>query len=231
MKNQLTKENVDHLFTFVKSKYVHWEDVQYEIVDHLASSIEDVQEENPNIGFEEGLRKVYSKFPITGFTNLVAAKEKAVYRYWLRRVGIYMLQFFELPRVIFTLFLGLSIFSFLTLMPEKGPEILHILVSIILVFFFFVKRKTARFMKENNQFLVVRSLFDITQTSVVLAFVFPVNMMMGDYSIGSNIHAAQIAILFTLLLLFDYASTYHFPEMLREEVEEKYSHLKINLAN
>ncbi|MFZ1455121.1 MAG: hypothetical protein WAT46_03705 [Saprospiraceae bacterium] len=48
MEKQLTMEQIETLFSFVKSKYVRYIDVQYELVDHLASAIEDEMQRIPN---------------------------------------------------------------------------------------------------------------------------------------------------------------------------------------
>lgn len=85
MKNQLTEEQIADLFKFVESKGVRWKDVQFEIVDHLASSVEEIQEKNPEYSFNRALDKVYSKFPITGFVELVSDQEKVVSKIWKKK--------------------------------------------------------------------------------------------------------------------------------------------------
>lgn len=232
MKKQLTQENIQELFSFVQSKYVRWQDVQFEIVDHLASAIEDLQENDPGISFNQGLKQVYSTFPITGFTNLVAAKEKAVYRYWWKRIGIFLIRFLKLPRIIFTLCLMMSIYVFLISFPQISPKVLFGLFIVYVVFLFFQKRKTTKLMQQNQKFLVVKSLLDISQVMLPVAITFPLNFLMNrNYEIVNTGQAFGIAILFTFLILFDYICTYHFPDMLKNEIEEKYRHLNIGFTN
>jgi len=91
MTRQLTPIEIEKLFAFVRSKYVRWVDLQYEIVDHLATAIEDTITEDPTISFDRALQQVYSSFPITGFTNLVAAKQKALHRYWIGLAAVAVL--------------------------------------------------------------------------------------------------------------------------------------------
>lgn len=84
---KVSVEEVERLFKFVKSKYVHHFDLQCELVDHLACAIEEEWELNPDTNFENALSLVYSRFPITGFTHFVAEQASYLNRYWWRMIG------------------------------------------------------------------------------------------------------------------------------------------------
>jgi hypothetical protein len=51
---QLTTSQIDKLFTFTRQHFVEYYDLQSELVDHLANSIE-AQEQFPKRTFEEAL--------------------------------------------------------------------------------------------------------------------------------------------------------------------------------
>lgn len=109
----LNQEEIQKLFDFTKKKYVRYIDVQVELVDHLASSIEQLQKENPQLDFDQALAKVYSRFPISGFDKLINEKTKALYFSWLRKLKEYIIDFMTWPKIlwfalIFTLLLALS---------------------------------------------------------------------------------------------------------------------------
>jgi hypothetical protein len=74
----LSKEQIDQLFIFVEKKFVHWYDLQVELVDHLANKIEEELELNPSYTFEFALQKVYGSFGIFGFARIVREKEEQV---------------------------------------------------------------------------------------------------------------------------------------------------------
>jgi len=80
MKNQkfLTEKQLAALHSFVKSKYVEFYDVQIELVDHLASEIECVWEEDENVKFEVALDTVYKKFGIYGFSKIILKRQNAI---------------------------------------------------------------------------------------------------------------------------------------------------------
>jgi hypothetical protein len=84
---KVSVEEVERLFKFVKSKYVHYFDLQCELVDHLACAIEEEWELNPTVSFENALTRVYARFPITGFTHFVAEQAKYINGYWWRMIG------------------------------------------------------------------------------------------------------------------------------------------------
>ncbi len=73
----LSETQIEHLFAFVKKKFVNYYDLQVELVDHLASLIEADMEANPTHDFETALNKVYAGFGIFGFWNLVKERTKA----------------------------------------------------------------------------------------------------------------------------------------------------------
>ena len=54
---KLTPEQIDRLYQFTRQHYVEWYDLQTELVDHLANSIEAQWQENPKKNsFEDALQ-------------------------------------------------------------------------------------------------------------------------------------------------------------------------------
>jgi hypothetical protein len=78
MKTELSAEQVNQLFEFTRKHYVEYYDVQVELVDHLASSIENEQAENPNLSFDEALNNVFRGFGIFGFDGITEAKVELI---------------------------------------------------------------------------------------------------------------------------------------------------------
>lgn len=87
----LSKEQIEHLFTFTKKKFVHWYDLQVELVDHIANKIEAEMANDSKLTFERALGKVYASFGIFGFAKIVREKEetlrKANNRLLLQEIG------------------------------------------------------------------------------------------------------------------------------------------------
>ena len=99
----LNNEQIKYLYAFTKKKMVHWYDVQVEIVDHLATAIEELMEANPEMEFELALQKVYAGFGIFGFSPLVRAKEESMHRKYYKDRWQMIRQQFTWPLILRTL--------------------------------------------------------------------------------------------------------------------------------
>jgi hypothetical protein len=99
----LNNEQIETLFHFTKKKFVHFYDLQVELVDHLASSIEEEMKIDPALSFEHALQKVYNRFGIFGFAKVVQEKQSALVKHnrriWWNAVG----SFFTIPKIIISI--------------------------------------------------------------------------------------------------------------------------------
>lgn len=130
---KLTAKEVDKLFELCEFHNVHYYDVQIELVDHLASSIEALWETNPELSFEEAAFQVGEQFGIdtgfnvaynsllptisgktcigeSGFEAIKEAKEKELRRKYDRLQWKYIGEFFKLPKIILTLAITFALF-------------------------------------------------------------------------------------------------------------------------
>ena len=74
---KLTVEQIERLYQFTRQHYVEWYDLQTELVDHLANSIESQWAENPKIRLEDALQIEFKKFGIFGFMDVVEKRQAA----------------------------------------------------------------------------------------------------------------------------------------------------------
>lgn len=111
----LTNAEIEKLFIFTSRKYVRYIDVQIELVDHLASAIEERKIEDSRLGFDEALQKVYSEFPISGFSNLINEKTKSLNIFWLKKLKSYFIGFLNWPKILWLMlfFMGFYTLSFI----------------------------------------------------------------------------------------------------------------------
>lgn len=108
---KLTVEEVDRLFAFCTRHYVPEYDLQGELVDHLASGIEEQWVKNPDIPLPVALNKTFDGFGIFGFSKIKSQKEKELHRKYRKLFWKYTLEFYKLPKVILTLVLTFFLFS------------------------------------------------------------------------------------------------------------------------
>lgn len=107
MKKELSYVDISRIHSYVEGMGVEFYDVQVEIVDHIASVIEEQMTIKPEELFDSTL----SKF--TGFDGLVNEKRRQVARQYDRYIIQSLKSFFNWPKVIFTLLLLWLIYSFL----------------------------------------------------------------------------------------------------------------------
>lgn len=99
----LSEEQVERLFAFVRSCSVKHYDVQVELVDHLATAIEEKLEDNPEKSFQEAFWEVHRSFGPLGFTDFVQSKTKAVNKQALRLWWKEFVLWFSWPKMLLTL--------------------------------------------------------------------------------------------------------------------------------
>lgn len=103
MKQTLTPAQVDILYDFVGKKYVRYYDVQSELVDHLATAVEERLEKYPNTDFYDALAAVYSEFGLFGFSRIVQTREREMQKLAWRNIWKEVKRFFSWPVIISTL--------------------------------------------------------------------------------------------------------------------------------
>jgi hypothetical protein len=225
--NELSNEEVKKLFAFVRSKYVYFIDVQHELVDHLACDIEELQTEDKNLSFDKALKKVYAKYPITGFTNLKAARVKAMREYWRHIHWQYIKEYFTLPKVLISIMLFWSFYKLFLLFEGKAAIPFFTLGMIISIYnsIWLNKRFNT---KENNKYLVISSFIGffggIYFLPIMIGSTFGDGITMANYSLNTVVGLTIVATYMTLIL---HASFYYFPERLESDLKNKYPYIQL----
>ena len=164
---KLTTTQIQYIHDFVKRKYVDYYDVQIELVDHIATAIEEKIAESPKLDFYTALQQVYEGFGRFGFLKFVEEKEKQVQRRFRKMYQRETWRFFTLPKVLLTLALAFCVYQFNSVVSfETGRNVtlvlLFSLVGFQLVYYFYQKRKF------NHDFITLRSpLTGITFLNIV----------------------------------------------------------------
>ena len=102
MYKTLTATQIDKLFEFCLKNEIYEYDLQIEIADHLASSIEEQWLENPGLSFEQALKNTFRKFGIHGFSKIKEQKQKELTRKYNRLIWKYVFEFFSWPKIVMT---------------------------------------------------------------------------------------------------------------------------------
>lgn len=127
----LTNEQIETLFAFTRKKFVRGYDLQVELVDHLASNIEDEMSKDAKLTFDAALQKVYAGFGLFGFAHVVQqrtiALEKQHNKLWRKIIW----QYFTFPKVSLAVAIFLTAYSVAPILPASGR--LGILLLLLLV--------------------------------------------------------------------------------------------------
>ncbi len=219
---ELSSEQIDRLFEFTYRKRVRYYDVQTEIVDHLATAIEELWKTKPDLPFEAALDRVYQSFGIYGFSRIVQARERSIARLGRRE----LFGFFRMlasPRhawiptglflVLYYLFTSIDLSRFLELLPRLAIGALVLIAGLIV---HFVRQR-------NRQFDGRKYLLSELPVSVVAAagggfhglFLF-IPQLMADVVAGPWWLAAALAAFYTLWFLLLYAAFFYLPQRARE---------------
>jgi hypothetical protein len=199
---KLNEEEVSQLFEFCEFHNVRYYDVQVELVDHLASAIEDLWKTKPEMPFEEAVFTTGEKFGVdpyfeidsesllpaplglkktesSGFAAIVAAKEKELRRKYERLQWEYIKEFFRLPKIILTLAITLTLFLVFRVSSHDAKVCLILLPIYVLglagYLFFWYPRKFKLDLVPGKSFLLYNH-FRLMRNNIIVMGFFPVSL-------------------------------------------------------
>lgn len=108
----LQQTQVEEIMAFCKAKGVTFYDVQVELVDHIADSIEELQKSNPTLPFSDALDLAGKQFDNEEFAAIVKSKKRLIEKRMSRLIEKEFLSFFTIPRILLTIFLFGIILAF-----------------------------------------------------------------------------------------------------------------------
>jgi hypothetical protein len=197
MNKKLTEAQIDELFSFCKRKGVKHYDLQIELVDHLASSIEQRWLENPELILAEALPAAYKQFGINGFSKFQEIKEKALRKKYTRLQWQYIGEFYRLPKIILTIALSLSLYTAIRLSTDStilSLIILGIYAFALLIYFgVFHQNKSQLELNTGKLFLQIEYLRSVRRTLLAVGFM-PIYLLNITNLIIREFHLTQAGI-------------------------------------
>lgn len=225
---KFTEEQIQRLYRFTREHFVEHYDVQSELVDHLANSIEQVLDEKPRLTFEEALNISFKKFGVFGFMDIVGAKTKAMGKNYQKLVLKLLRDFFTIPRILvsFTLFLAIlvsySIFS--TEYVSMAIAVLGILVlSVKMIQIKKLQKK--RFKESGKKWLLEEIVLNMGNLAVVMNLFFQIALRAP--SNASTIFEIISAGFWTVFILLIYITTFVLPDQIEAILENQYPEYKL----
>jgi hypothetical protein len=242
MNKQLTEAQIESLHEFCAKHYVPYYDVQVELVDHLASTIENRWENEPNIGFEQALNDVYSAFGIYGFSKIKQMKEKELKRKYFKLRNRYIREFFWMPKILLTIAIT-AVLSFLfSLSNDKVLTYLVLLVIYLVglyVFVFLIYPKRFKIKLIDPKKLLLLDYFKSLKGTIFLWGLLPLNLLILflNFTTSFNLHLPfagsviadlVLAFLMTLFGISMVAMTIYIPTRIKNDILHQYPQIMMS---
>ena len=231
MNKPLSPNQIQELFDYTERMHIRYKDVQFEIVDHLASGVEELMSKDNNLTFSKALYDYTGTMPHSFFSDIITSKEKSLEKLWRKKFVFYLLGFFTIPRGIITLLLFSSFYLMAINLPELVLLIGLLVLTALLLIWYFSFRTT--FTRDNEkEYLLFRTYLQAVEITYLLFCNLPLNIIIFA---RKGVLDSQLGLLFicatiTSFILFTYASIHVFPKMLQADLDNKYAHLNLKMT-
>jgi len=223
---KLTPQQIDELFAFCSKRNVKEYEIQTELVDHLASSMEVHLNQNASLSFSEAPGITYSKFGTNGFKEIVKMKRKMFRRKYNLLFLKFLATFFQLPRIILTSFLTISVYSIICYFDESRPKFEFIgVLAVLLNLICSIVIRRPYLEKGKASFMLIYYFNRIRiNTVIVLNGLFIAAMHTSKYFVVPNNPVFNFLISFFVILIFvtTYISMIYMPRLLNKHFKEQF---------
>ncbi|GAB5552979.1 MAG: hypothetical protein Sapg2KO_25700 [Saprospiraceae bacterium] len=100
MNRTITITELKQIFQFLEQKRVRHYDLQVELADHLASSIEVQWTQSPELSLKEALSNEYDKFGLFGFSKLVEKRQRSIGKKLFFQLNRQILAWLSFPKML-----------------------------------------------------------------------------------------------------------------------------------
>jgi len=222
---KLNKEQIDRLYEFTRQHYVEYYDLQTELVDHLANSIESQWQENPKLTFEDALQIEFKKFGIFGFSDVVEKRQIALNKKYNKIVWKHFKSFFTLPKIIGTI----GAIGLINLLLSKlffKSDIVLILFGLIVISFCFSIVYFSRKNKKDYNLSGKKWLFKeiiLGRSSLVGMVNLPIQIIIhSEKVLDTSFGVLAISFLLVSMTLIEYVVLIEIPRRAEEYLKETY---------
>lgn len=224
---KLTSEQIERLYQFTRQHYVEWYDLQTELVDHLANSIESQWQENSKISFEDALQIEFKKFGVFGFMDVLEKKQVVLNKKYNKLVWKHFKAFFTIPKAIVTFsIITIFYFTLIFINSSAGLIICLLLISVMISFLIVTIYKRV---KQNKQEKITEKKWLFSQiingysTFVGLSYL-PIQILLR-FNYESELSPTKIfffSILIVSLYLLEFVVLVEIPSKAEEYLKETY---------
>ncbi len=180
MNRTITSKEIQKLFEFCREQKVEHYDLQVELVDHLASLMEEQWEKQPGLSFDTAMYSAFKKFGYKGFREIYETKKKELNKKYVQIHLQYFYRFFRWPQILLTALLTFSVFQ-LVIFTENLKNVYFVFLGFAVFisaffYFFWYPKKLKIDIKDNTRFLLLEVLKLRYQNFLLVLFV-PLNVL------------------------------------------------------
>lgn len=198
--SRLSEAQINSLFLFCEQEEVRYYDVQIELVDHLASGIEQKWVQSPEMSFDEALWLVFDDFGPAGFSRVKAMKERALHKKYNRVQWAHIADFFKLPKIILTFACCFVMYLVFRQIDGNYRIVFSILAPIILgaLFYypFYLKKNFSIETNANKDFAMLDHLEHLKGQFMYHAIIPPLNVFLLGHLLPRNVELSATELFF-----------------------------------
>lgn len=217
----LSKTEIQKLFDFTRKKYVRYIDVQVELVDHLATAIEELRSQDQSLSFDVALQKVYSRFPITGFNDLIQEKVKVLNFFWWSKLKNYMISFMTWPKLLWFV-LVFMIFYMMSSLLNSNMFFAATLVITLLVIIYGELGSISFFRKNISKYLSLSTYYGFCSGIFFFLPQIMIQFLIGRSVVLLGTLQIVVCVLLSIYLLAIYALFIVFPKQIKADILREY---------
>ncbi|OCX51650.1 hypothetical protein BEL04_16655 [Mucilaginibacter sp. PPCGB 2223] len=152
---KLTAGQIAHIKAFISKRGFTYPDVQLEIIDHVASRVEELMTANPALSLDEAIQITHGEFGVMGFGVIEDAITAGLQKRYLRLFGAAFVSYFRLKYIpLMVLFICLVYIPFVAV---AKPELFFIAGFILVIAALIALRYTDyKKYKRYNQLLTMK---------------------------------------------------------------------------
>jgi hypothetical protein len=166
---KLTSEQIAQIKSWISKRGFTHTDVQYEIIDHVASAIEDKIEDNPELGLEEAFFEVHKSFGVFGFQTFEESIANRLNKELLRSYWSACKEILFSTKII----IPILIFIIINLISQQLPRyfdqfILSSLIGfcIFALIYIFLVRRSKKHLKSYLSFKMASAIIPLMTVSI-----------------------------------------------------------------
>lgn len=141
---QLNQQQLEEIRQFVLRKGIVYLDVQMEIIDHVASALEERMEADSKLDFSTALQETYNSFGVLGFSTIADAVTNGLQKKYNRFFWKTFRSFFSYKYVFLLVLGGLLAYQAQLLLIDKGWWLAVFTVTMLLEVMVTFLRKFSR---------------------------------------------------------------------------------------